>query len=84
MENSEKLIIKLIYVLVAFSEVYGRYYMNLETFNIYTNGVIYTVDPEDDSWHSNPVQAMVVNYHTGYIEYIGNNGDAMDYYTGTN
>ncbi|XP_071178888.1 putative amidohydrolase YtcJ isoform X2 [Mytilus edulis] len=81
MENSENLIIKLIYVLVAFSEVYGRYYRNLERFNIYTNGVIYTVDPKADSWHSNPVQAMVVNYHTGYIEYIGNNGDAMDYYT---
>lgn len=80
MRNSERCILQWLYILVSLSVVYGRY-TSWKSFAIYTNGVIYTVDPFDDEWDLHPEEAMVVNDHTGYIEYIGDNAAALQYRT---
>lgn len=81
MRNLERCILQWLYILVSFSVVYGRY-TSWKSFAIYTNGIIYTVDPFDDEWDLHPEEAMVVNDHTGYIEYIGDNAAALQYRTG--
>eukprot|EP00095_Tigriopus_kingsejongensis_P009635 maker-scaffold94_size379870-snap-gene-2.31 protein:Tk09635 transcript:maker-scaffold94_size379870-snap-gene-2.31-mRNA-1 annotation:"hypothetical protein GV64_14105" len=48
---------------------------------IFTNGQIYTVDPDEDvNWFQNPKQALVMEY--GKIQFVGSNNEALAWENG--